>query len=135
VPVTDIGTLAQAVDRSLLRERLITMLSSFFSLLALLLACIGLYGVMSYSVVRRTNEFGIRVALGAGRRDVLWLVLRETMTMVTIGIAVGLPAALAATRLIRNQLFGLEPTDLSTILVATAMMTLLAAVAGYRPAR
>lgn len=135
VPLADISTLSQHVEQSLIRERLIAMLSSFFGLLALLLACIGLYGVMSYSVVRRTNEIGIRVALGAARRDVLRLVLQETMLLVALGIGIGLPVALASTRLIRNQLFGLEPNDPFTICAATLLMVAVSALAGYLPAR
>jgi ABC-type antimicrobial peptide transport system permease subunit len=111
------------------------MLSSFFGLLALVLACIGLYGVMFYSVVRRTNEIGIRVALGAAQRDMLRLVLQETMILVALGIGIGLPVALASTRLIRNQLFGLEPNDPFTICAATLIMLAVSAFAGYLPAR
>jgi predicted permease len=135
VPVAGIKTLSEQVEQSLIRERMIAMLSGFFGLLALVMACVGVYGVMSYSVVRRTNEIGIRVALGAARRDVVWLVLQETMLLIAIGIGIGLPAALASMRLIRNLLFGLEPTDPSTILVATGVLVLVAAVAGYLPAR
>ena len=135
VPVAGIKTLSEQVEQSLIRERMIAILASFFGLLALVLACIGLYGVMSYSVTRRTNEIGIRVALGAARRDVVWLVVKETMLLVAVGIGVGLPAALASMGVIRNLLFGLEPTDPSTILVATALMALVAGFAGYLPAR
>ena len=135
VPVTDIRTLSQQVEQSLIRERMIAMLSSFFGLLALLLASIGLYGVMSYSVVRRTNEIGIRAALGATRRDVVWMVLRETMLLVAMGIAIGLPAAIASARLIRDQLFGLEPADPLTLCGATLAIVAVAALAGYLPAR
>lgn len=135
VPVKDIWTLSHQVEQSLISERLIAMLSSFFGVLALLLACIGLYGVMSYSVVRRTNEIGIRVALGAARGDVLRLVLRETMLLVTLGIGIGLPVALASTRLIRSQLFDLEPNDPLTICAAMLTMFAVCALAGYLPAR
>ncbi len=135
VPVNDIRTLSQQVEQSLIRERMIAMLSSFFGLLALLLASIGLYGVMSYSVVRRTNEIGIRAALGATRRDMVWMVLRETMLLVAIGIAIGLPVAIASARLIRDQLFGLEPTDPLTLYGATLAIVAVAALAGYLPAR
>jgi predicted permease len=135
VPLNDIWTLSQQVEQSLIGERLIAMLSTFFGLLALILACVGLYGVMSYSVVRRTNEIGIRMALGAARRDVLRLVLQETMLLVALGIAIGLPVALASTRLIRNQLFGLEPNDPLTICAATLLMVAVSVSAGYLPAR
>jgi len=135
VVLNRIGSLSQQVEQSLIRERMIALLSSFFGLLALLLASIGLYGVMSYSVVRRTNEIGIRVALGAARRDVLWMVLRETMLPVITGIAIGLPAALASMRLIRDQLFGLEPADPLTLCAAMLAIIGVAALAGYLPAR
>ena len=110
-------------------------ITSCFGLLALLLVSIGLYGVVSYAAVRRTGEIGIRIALGAQRSDVLWQVLRETMLLVAIGLSIGLPAALASTRLIRNQLFGLKPTDPFTISLATLVLVLVAVFAGYLPAR
>ena len=135
VALKGIKTLSEQVEQSLIRERMIAMLSSFFGLLALALACIGLYGVMAYTVTRRTNEIGIRVALGAARRSVVWLVLQETMLLAAIGVGIGLPAALASTRLIRNLLFGLEPTDPWTLLVSTLVLALVAAAAGYLPAR
>ncbi len=135
VTLNRIGSFSEQVEQSLIRERMIALLSSFFGLLALLLASIGLYGVMSYSVVRRTNEIGIRVALGAERRDVLRMVLRETMRPVIAGIAIGLPAALVSMRLIRDQLFGLEPDDPSTLCGAIIAIVGVAALAGYLPAR
>jgi len=128
-----IGSLSEQVDQSLIGERMIALLSSFFGVLALLLAAIGLYGVISYSMVRRTNEIGIRMALGAARRNVLWLVLRETMLPVIIGI--GLPAAMASMQLIRDQLFGLEPADPLTLCSSVIAIIGVAALAGYLPAR
>lgn len=115
--------------------KLMAKLSSFFGLLALLLACIGLFGIMSYSVAKRTNEIGIRMALGADRGDVLRLVLREGLAPVLIGVAIGLPAALAGARLITSLLFGLTPADPLTIGVATMLLLGVAALAGYLPAR
>ncbi len=135
VTLNKIGSFSEQVEQSLIRERMIALLSSFFGLLALLLASIGLYGVMSYSVVRRTNEIGIRVALGAERRDVLRMVLRETMRPVIAGVAIGLPAALVSMRLIRDQLFGLGPGDPSTLCGAIIAIIAIAATAGYLPAR
>ncbi len=111
------------------------MLSAFFAALALLLASIGLYGLMSYTVTRRTREIGIRVAVGAQRQNVLWLVLRETLTLALLGIAIGIPSALAATRLIAKMLFGLSPTDVPTITVVSLLLLLVALFAGYLPAR
>jgi predicted permease len=133
--LSSIRTLSEHVEQSLIRERMIALLSSFFGLLALLLASIGLYGVMSYTVVRRTNEIGIRVALGADRRDVLGLVLRETMLPVICGIAIGLPAAVASARLIRDQLFEVGPGDPWTMCIAVVAIAGVAALAGYLPAR
>ena len=123
------------VENSLLRERLMAMLSGFFGVLALLLACIGLYGMMSYSVAGRTNEIGIRMALGAKPRDVLWLILRETLVLVVAGVTAGLLAALFVTSLGSSLLFGLSPADPVSICVAVLVMLAVAAVAGYIPAR
>ena len=119
--LVDIKTLATQVDDSLVQERMISTLAGFFSLLALLLAIVGLYGIMAYSVTRRTSEIGIRMALGAERRNVLWLVLRETMLLVMTGIAIGVPVALAVGRLAGHLVSGLLATG--------------AALAGYLPAR
>jgi predicted permease len=135
VPLNHIGTLSRQIEQSLIRERMIAVLSTLFGLLALALACVGLYGVMSYSVARRTNEIGIRMALGAARAAVVWLVLRETLLLIAIGIAIGLPVALASMRLIRNLLFELDPADPSTIVAATLALAVVAALAGYLPAR
>jgi predicted permease len=123
------------IEESVLRERLLATLSGFFGLLALLLACIGLYGILSYNVSSRTSEIGIRMALGARRRDVLWLVLREALLMVIIGLAVGLPMIWAVTRLASTLLFGLTPTDPVSLLLAALLMIAVAMMAGYLPAR
>jgi ABC-type antimicrobial peptide transport system permease subunit len=103
--------------------------------LALLLSCLGLYGILSYTVARRTNEIGIRMALGADRRDVLWLVLRDALRLVLLGVLLGIPAALAATRLVASQLFGIGAADPVAIVLATLVLLVVAAVAGYLPAR
>jgi putative ABC transport system permease protein len=123
------------IEETVLRERLLATLSGFFGLLALLLACIGLYGILSYSVASRTNEIGIRMALGARQRDVLWLVLREALLMIIAGVAVGLPMIWATTRLASTLLFGLTPTDPVSLLLAASLMITVATVAGYLPAR
>ena len=133
--VGDFHTMGELVDDSLNRDRLIATLSSFFGALALVLALIGLYGVMSYAVARRTNEIGVRMALGAARGNVIWLVLRETLVMVAIGIAIGLPAALAASRLVSSRLFGLSPNDPMTIALAALLLVVVAVLAGFIPAR
>jgi predicted permease len=128
-------TVAQTIDAELVEERVTAMLSGFFAALALLLASIGLYGLMSYTVTRRTREIGIRVAVGAQRENVLWLVLRETLALALFGIAIGIPAAIAATHLIAKMLFGLSPSDLPTITVVSLLLLLVALFAGYLPAR
>jgi predicted permease len=135
VPLFEVKTQAEQAEQSFAQERIFAKLSAFFGLLALLLACIGLYGIMSYGVARRTREIGIRMALGAEARNVLWLVMRETMILVLIGAAIGLPAALVATQLISSMLFGLTPTDPATVVFATIFMIGVAAFAGYLPAR
>lgn len=100
-----------------------------------MLACVGLYGVLSYAVVRRTNEIGIRVALGAQRRKVEWLILREALALALIGVGVGLVAAILATRVTSQLLFGLKPTDPLSFVAATLVLLAVATVAGYVPAR
>jgi predicted permease len=128
-------TIQQTTRRVLVEERVTAMLSGFFAALALLLASIGLYGLMSYTVTRRTREIGIRVAVGAQRQNVLWLVLRETLTLALLGITIGIPAALAAARLIATMLFGFSPSDLPTITAVSLLLLLVALFAGYLPAR
>jgi predicted permease len=135
LPTVEAVTMSEHVGRSLVQQKLIARLSSFFGVLALLLACIGLFGIMSYAVARRTNEIGIRMALGADRGDVLWLVMREGLVPVLIGVAIGIPAALAGVRFISSLLFGLTPTDPLTISLATVLLVGVAALAGYVPAR
>ena len=111
LPLTDLRTLRQQVEGSWAQERFFANLSGFFGLLALLLAAIGLYGVIAYGVTRRTNEIGVRLALGAQRRDVTRLVMRESLLLVTLGIGIGLATALAMTGLISNRLFGITPAE------------------------
>jgi ABC-type antimicrobial peptide transport system permease subunit len=113
----------------------ITQLAAFFGLLALVLASIGLYGVMAYSVAGRTNEIGIRISLGAQPRQILRLVLRETAILIGIGVALGLPSVLIAKRVISSQLYGLTALDPAAILVATLVLAVVAILAGYFPAR
>ena len=118
-----------------MKERLLATLSSFFGALALLLTCVGLYGVMAYAVARRTAEIGIRLALGARRDRILWLVLGETLWLTLAGIAAGVPLALWAARYARSELFGVSPADPLTIGVTVASLLGVAALAGYLPAR
>jgi predicted permease len=135
LPPINIHTMAGLVDDTLQTDRFIQRLSSAFGLLAILLASIGLYGVMAYNVARRTRDIGIRMALGAAPTDVRWQVLRETLALVLIGIAIGVPAALAGTRLIRSMLFGLGFADPVVFVSAAALLALVAAFAGFLPAR
>ena len=135
LPLFDVRTQVEQINKALAAERLFATLSTGFGLLALLLACIGLYGIMSYGVARRTQEIGIRMALGARPGNILWLVLRETLLLVLIGVVLGVPAALATTQLISSMLFGLTPTDPATIAIAITVMLAVAIFAGYLPAR
>jgi putative ABC transport system permease protein len=135
MPMFEVETLATQVSASLREERLLAMLSSGFGLLALLLSCLGLYGILSYAVAQRTKEIGVRMALGADRRDVLLLVLRDALRLVLFGAALGIPAALAAARLVASQLFGISAADPVAIGLATLALLGVAAVAGYLPAR
>jgi predicted permease len=135
VPMYDMRTLDDQVKISLLTERLLATLSSVFGCLATLLAALGLYGVMAFMVARRTREIGIRMALGAGQGSVVWMVLRETLTLAGIGVAIGLAGAYAVTRLIQAQLFGVKPTDLLTMAAASLGIAAVTALAGYVPAR
>jgi ABC-type antimicrobial peptide transport system permease subunit len=135
LPILGVTTIAEQVDQSMGQEQLISQLSSFFSLLALSLACIGLYGVMTYSVLRRTNEIGIRLALGAPTGRVLWMVLGESVLLLGIGVALGIPLTLAATRLVQAQLFGLHGSDAATLMAAVLVIAAVTVLAAYLPAR
>ena len=135
VPVYRMRTLEQQLDKSLMSERLLASLSSVFGLLATVLAAIGLYGVMAYMVVRRTREIGIRMALGANRWSVVWLVMREVLVLSVIGVAIGSAGAYAATRLVQKQLFGILPTDVFTMVLSAVGIAAVAIVSGYLPAR
>ena len=123
------------MDESLFLERMVAALSVAFGALATLLAAIGLYGVMSYTVARRTREIGIRMALGAERSSVMWLVLKEVALMVVIGVAVGLPLAIALSRVVQSQLFDLSAHDPIALAAAATLLAVVALVAGYLPAR
>jgi len=135
LPVGEFTTLAQIVDDSVLNHRLIAQLCTVFGLLAVLLASIGIYGLMSYGVTRRTNEFGVRLALGADRRHVVWLVLRETAMLVVAGLLIGLVTVPAIARFVVSLLFGLKPYDPLSIGAAVFTLAVVALLAGYLPAR
>lgn len=128
-------SVSHVIDRALLQERITAVLAGFFGGLALLLAAIGLYGVTAYSVARREREIGVRVALGAGRRDIAGLMLRETLRLVGTGVALGIPAALVAARLVSSLVYGLPPRDVITLAGAAALLVAVAACAAYLPAR
>jgi predicted permease len=134
IPVYAMRTVDQQISNSLLIERLIASLSSVFGALATLLATIGLYGVMAYTVARRTREIGIRMALGAFQGDVIWMVMREVIVLVTIGIAIGFGAAMGLTQFVKSQLFGVEAMDPIALLAATLGLAIVACLAGYIPA-
>lgn len=133
--IVGLQMMSDVVNESLVQERFIAQTATAFSLFALLLACIGLYGVMSYAVTRRTNEIGIRMALGAQPFDVVRLVLREVLLLVVLGAGIGLTAALVTTRYVSSLLFGLTPNDPLTITLATLLMIGVAILAGYLPAQ
>ena len=139
LPLFAIHTLAEEMGAVLIRDRLIATLSTVFSALALVLACVGLYGLLSFSVVQRSAEMGIRMALGANRANVLWTVMREALLLVIAGVIIGIPVALALGRLASNRisglLFGMQATDPLTIAAATVLLALIATGAAYMPAR
>jgi predicted permease len=135
LPVTDVSTQIEQVEKRFQQEKLFAQAYALFGGVALLLASIGLFGLMSSSVARRTNEIGIRMALGAQRVDVLGLVMRESMLLVAIGVVAGLTLALLAARLVTTLLYGLPPRDPITMAAAVAVMAAVSALAGYLPAR
>ncbi|HKD09429.1 MAG TPA: ABC transporter permease [Bryobacteraceae bacterium] len=135
LPIYDIRTLNVQMDRSLSIERLVASLSAVFGALATFLAAIGLYGVMAFMVTRRTREIGIRMALGAKRGDVLWLVMREVLILMLVGIAIGVPASYLLTRLVQTQLYGVGAHDPLTMVAAVLGIAAVAALAGYAPGR
>jgi predicted permease len=135
VPAVTINPMNQLMGETLIVERLISQLSTFFGLLALTLASIGLYGVMAYNVAAKTNEIGIRAALGAQPRDILQTVMRETLTLIAIGVALGLPSILAAKLWLSSQLFGLSALDPLAIGISVCVLAAVTVLAGYIPAR
>jgi predicted permease len=135
IPITRVTTLDEQVSRSYSRQRTVAQLSTCFGLLAVFLSAVGIYGLLSYTVNLRTNEIGIRMALGAGRGDVRWLVMREIVTMVALGVVLGVPATIAGGRLIANLLFGLKGADTVSILTSVGILLTVAVLAGYLPAR
>jgi predicted permease len=135
LPISRISTLDEQVARSITNQRLVAQLSAFFGLLAVFLSCIGIYGLMSYMVGRRTSEIGIRIAIGASRANVRWLVMRDIVLLVAIGVAVGIPITLAGSRVVTNMLFGLRGTDTASLVGSVVALILVSIMAGYLPAR
>jgi predicted permease len=135
IPVLNVTSLRVQTDEALRQEKVLAQLVSFFGLLGLVLSCVGLYGIMAHAVVRRTNEIGIRMALGAERRDIIWMVLKESLLLVFFGLMIGIPAAWGTAHLISSQLFQLSPGDPVTLSTAALLLTVVAALAGYVPAR
>jgi len=135
IPEIEIHTMSGLIDDSLQTDHFVAQLSTAFGLLAIILASVGLYGIMAFTVARRTRDIGIRMALGAGRSKIVRQVLNETLILMVIGIAVGVPIALAGTRLIKSMLFGLGAVDPVAIVAACAILAVIAGLAGYIPAR
>ena len=134
IPVTDIRTQEAVIDQTIGQERTFATLCTSFALLAVAIACVGLYGTMAYSVARRTNEIGLRMALGAERKKLIWMVLREVFVMAAVGLAIGVPVALATTKFVKSFLFDMKPNDPWAIAGAAVVLVLAAVVAGYGPA-
>ncbi|HTS61165.1 MAG TPA: ABC transporter permease [Candidatus Acidoferrales bacterium] len=130
-----IGTLRQHVDDSIYEQRLLAALGSVFGTLALVLAAVGLYGVVAYGTARRTSEIGIRIALGARRAQVIWMVLRDSLVLVGAGLAVGLPAAFAAARAVESVLFGIQPSDPATFACTVGILAAIGVAASFVPAQ
>jgi ABC-type antimicrobial peptide transport system permease subunit len=133
--VTETMTMQQQVDAALVQERLLSAVGTFFSILALVLSAVGLYGLLAHVVGQRTGEIGIRMALGADRGTVVWMILGRSLWLVAIGLAAGVPAALWAARPLSSLLYGLESTDSSTIAVGVLVLVATSLVASYIPAR
>ena len=135
LPMMNVSTQGEQVEGRLQSERVFAQAYTLFGVLALLLASIGLFGLMSYSVAQRTNEIGVRMALGAQSHNVLIVMMGESMRLVAVGAAIGVATAISASRLVAALLFGLAPTDPPTIVGAVAVLTVVSAIAGYLPAR
>jgi predicted permease len=134
MPVYQVKTLEGQLDETLLTDRLIALLSAGFGLLATLLASIGLYGVMAFVVARRRKELGIRMALGAQPGSVIWMVMREVLVLLTIGLAIGIPASLALGRYVATELYGIQPNDPSIAVSTVVLLAVVSAAAGLIPA-
>jgi ABC-type antimicrobial peptide transport system permease subunit len=134
LPLYNLQSLDYYVDRTLTQPRYNTLLMSSFALLALILTMVGLYGSISYSVARRTHEIGIRMTLGAQRRDIMRAVIRDGMLVGAVGLAIGIPVAVAATRLIRSLLYGVSSSDPATFIAASLILLIVSLLASFIPA-
>jgi predicted permease len=130
----EVHALTEQVERALTQERLMAILAAGFGILGLVLAAVGLYGVLTYTVTRRTNEIGIRLALGAMRREVLWMIIRHVLILLGVGVAIGIPVAWACSQFVSSMLFGVKGTDLWTIAAAALTLTATGLLAGFLPA-
>lgn len=135
LPVTDVAPLSARLDVMLRQERMLSRVTMVFGLLALALAAVGLYGVLAYGVSQRTSEIGLRLALGADRRHVLWMVLKQALAWVGLGAGIGVAATLALGRLMSSLLFGLDPFDPLTLAAAGVALMVVSGVAAWWPAR
>lgn len=133
--ISKVTTLEAEIDSSITNQRLVAELSAFFALLAVFLSSIGIYGLMSYMVSRRTNEIGIRIAIGASRSNVRWLVLREIVLLVAVGILIGVPVTIAGGRIVTSLLFGMSGADVASLAASIVALLMVAVLAGYLPAR
>jgi macrolide transport system ATP-binding/permease protein len=135
IPVTALKTQAAMIDETMTAEAMFARLGTGFAILALLISCVGLYGTIAHTVARRISEIGIRIALGASRSQVVWLVMRQVALMAAIGLIVGVAAALGLSRLVASLLYGVKATDPATLGAATAALLAAAGTAAYLPAR
>jgi macrolide transport system ATP-binding/permease protein len=134
VPLADMTTQSRRIDQTILQERTFAQLCTCFGGLALLMACVGLYGTMAYAVARRTSEIGIRMALGAARRRIVWMVLREVLALSAVGLIFGFIAVYETTAFVKSFLFGLKPNDPFALGMSVFLLLACAMLAGYLPA-
>jgi macrolide transport system ATP-binding/permease protein len=135
IAVSDVRTQTGEIDDQIHQEIMLADLCSAFAMLALTIACVGLYGTMSYTVARRTGEMGIRMALGAQRSAVVWIVMREIFVLAAVGLAISVPVALGTSRFVESLLFGMKPNDPLALMLAVLILLSAALLAGYLPAR
>ena len=135
IAVSDLKTQAAHIDEAISQEIALARLCTVFAMLALVIACVGLYGTVAYNVTRRTGEIGIRMALGAQRAGIIWLVLRSVLTLELLGLAIGIPVVLAGSRYLESLLFGIKPNDPMALTAGVAVLFTAGLVASYVPAR